>query len=143
MRRVALALALVLAAAAGSPAVASHKEPLYEAYEVTAPVPYAVDGASHCTDGVEGLTKNTRPLTLPDRGLLEIELSGYLADWVLELFDAKGKMLGQAAQFAPANTSPKVSMTYKKATPGQKVRIVACNVKGGPKAKVAYTFTFR
>jgi len=106
-------------------------------------VPYPVDGASHCTGGIEGTTKNTREIKLPSRGVLEVELSGFLGDWVLELFDAKGKVLAQAAAFDPTNTAPVRKVTYKKATPGQLVKIAVCNVEGGPTAKVAYTFTHK
>lgn len=136
---VLLALATLLAA----PAAANHKKPITASYEVTAPVPYPVDGSSHCTDGVEGLTKGSKDFTLPDRGVLQIEMSGFLGDWVLELFDAKGRMLGQAAQLDPLNTAPVRKLTYKKGTPRQAVRIVACNVNGGPTAQVRYTFTYR
>ncbi|HVE62269.1 MAG TPA: hypothetical protein VNB94_00510 [Mycobacteriales bacterium] len=125
------------------PASAGHQPPVRESYSVTAPVPYPVDGASHCTDGLEGMTKNTRQVKLPSRGVLEIELSGFLGDWVLELFDAKGRLLGQAAELDPTNTAPVRKVTYKKATPGQLVKIAVCNVEGGPTAKVAYTFTHK
>ncbi len=141
MRRVLPAL-FALPLLAGT-AAATHKAPLKEQYDVTAPVPYAVEAASHCTDGFEGLSKNTREVVLPDRGVLEVELSGFLGDWVLELLDSRGKLLGQAAQLDPANTAPVRKVTYKKATPGQEVRIAVCNVTGGPTASVAYTFTFR
>lgn len=134
---------VVLVTAIAMPASASHKPPVKESYEVTAPVPYPVEDASHCTDGVEGMTKNTRAVTLPDRGVLVVELSGFLGDWVLELFDDKGRMLGQAAELDPTNTAPVRKVTYKKATPGQKVSIAVCNVEGGPRATVAYTFTYR
>ena len=136
-------LSLLAVAALAMPAAGTHKPPISESYDVTAPVPYPVDGASHCTDGVEGLTKNTRPVTLPDRGVLEVELSGFLGDWVLELFDAKGRMLAQAAVLDPTNLAPVRKVTYKKATPGQEVRIAVCNVEGGPSGSVTYTFTFR
>ena len=106
-------------------------------------MPFPVDGASHCTDGIEGTTKNTRQIKLPSRGVLEVELSGFLGDWVLELFDAKGKVLAQAAAFDPTNTAPVRKVTYKKATPGQLVKIAVCNVEGGPTAKVAYSFTHK
>lgn len=141
--RLAAPLVVLAIGALALPADAKPKpKPITQAYDVTAPVPYAVDGASHCADGVEGLSKNTRPVTLPAKGVLQIELSGYLGDWVLELFDAKGKMLGQAAAFDPANAAPKLKLTYKKAAKGQKVQIAVCNVTGGPTAKVKYTFTY-
>lgn len=139
-REISLGLLAVLVA---SPALAGHKAPVKESYDVTAPVPYPVEDTSHCTDGVEGMTKNTRAVTLPDRGVLDVELSGFLGDWVLELFDAKGRMLGQAAVLDPTDTAPVRKVTYKKGTPGQEVRIAVCNVNGGPRAKVAYTFTYR
>ncbi len=135
--------AVLAAAAVALPAAAAHQPPMRESYSVTAPVPYPVDGASHCSEGVEGATKNTRKVKLPTRGVLEVELSGFLGDWVLELFDAKGKMLAQAAELDPTNTAPVRKVTYKKATPGQVVKIAVCNVEGGPTAKVSYTFTHR
>ena len=141
MRTAASALLAVVLLAV--PAAATHKKPISESYDVTAPVPYPVDGASHCSEGVEGLTKNTRPFTFPDRGVLAIELSGFLGDWVLELHDDKGRMLAQAAQFDPANTDPLRKLVYKKGAPKQQVSIAVCNVNGGPTAAVEYTFTFR
>lgn len=136
-------IALLAVAAFAAPAAAGHKPPISEKYDVTAPVPYPVEGASHCTDGIEGTTKNTRPVTLPDQGVLVIELSGFLGDWVLELHDDKGRMLGQAAALEPTNTAPVRKLTFKKAKPGMKVKIAVCNNYGGPKGSVKYTFTYR
>lgn len=142
MRRSALAVLAVVALAA--PAAASHKKPFSETYTVTAPVPYPVDGASHCADAPEGHSRHTKPLRLPDRGELELRLSDFAGDWVLELFDDKGRMLAQLAEFDPLNTGGNVLiLKYKKATPGQQVRILVCNVTGGPTARVRYTFTYR
>lgn len=134
---------LLALAALAVPAAANHKKPITASYDVTAPVPYPVDGSSHCADGTEGVTKGSKDFTLPDRGVLQVEMSGFLGDWVLELFDAKGRMIGQAAQLDPLNTAPVRKLTYKKGTPRQPVRIVVCNVNGGPTAKVRYTFTYR
>ena len=134
---------LIAVVAIAAPAAATHKPPISESYDVTAPVPYPVEGASHCSDGIEGTTKNTKPVTLPDRGVLQVELSGFLGDWVLELHDAKGRMLAQAAALDPANTAPVRKLTYKKAMQGQKVKIAVCNLEGSPRAKVKYTFTYR
>lgn len=135
--------ALLAVAALAAPAAANHKKPITGAYDVTAPVPYAVDGTSHCADAPEGLSRSTKPVKLPDRGVLVVELHGFAGDWVLELFDAKDRMIGQAAVSDLGNTAPVRKLTYKKATPGQEVRIAACNVTGGPAAKVRYTFTYR
>lgn len=132
---------LLVVATITSAASAGHQAPVSERYDVTAPVPFPVEASSHCTDGIEGTTKNTRTITLPSRGVLQVELSGFLGDWVLELFDAKGRMLGQSAALDPTNTAPVRKVTYKKATPGQQVKIAVCNVEGGPKASVNYTFT--
>ena len=141
MRTAASALLAVVLLAV--PAAATHQKPISESYDVTAPVPYPVDGASHCSEGVEGLTKNTRPFTIPEQGVLAVELSGYLGDWVLELHDDEGRMLAQAAQFDPANTSPLLKIVFKKGKPKQEVAIAVCNVNGGPTASVSYTFTYR
>ena len=141
--RIAGALAAVGVLGLGVPAEAKHKKPVVVSYEVTAPVPYPVEDTSHCTAGIEGTTKNTRLITLPDSGVLQVELSGFLGDWVLELFDAKGRMLAQAAELDPTNTAPVRKVTYKKGSKGQKLQIAVCNVEGGPQAKVKYTFTYR
>lgn len=142
LTRLAACMSVAVLAALSAPASAGHQKPLSESYDVTAPVPYPVEDTSHCTGGIEGTTKNTKAITLPDKGVLKVDLSGFLGDWVLELFDAKGRMLAQSAVLDPANTAPVRSVTYKKATKGQQVKIAVCNVEGGPRAKVAYTFTF-
>ncbi|HVE98416.1 MAG TPA: hypothetical protein VNA12_04475 [Mycobacteriales bacterium] len=144
MRAVA-AVSAGLAIAVASPAAANHRRPISETYEVTAPVPYPGDFMSpeHCAAGVEGVTRDTHALTLPDRGLLEVELTGFLGGWVVELYDAHGRLLEQGAEFDPTNPAPARKLSYQNARPGQHLRIAACNVNGGPNATVRYTFTFR
>ena len=139
MRTVASALLAVVVLAV--PATASHKRPVSETYEVTAPVAYPVGGTSHCSEGVEGLTKNTRPFTFPERGALTVELSGFLGDWVLELHDDKGRSLSEAAALTPTDTAPTRKLTFKKGKAKQRVSIVVCNYGGSPNASVTYTFT--
>lgn len=137
------ASALLAVALLAVPAGATHKAPVTETYDVTAPLPYPVDGASHCSEGVEGLTKDTRPFTIPEAGVLTVELTRFLGDWVLELHDDKGRLLAQAAELDPANTAPKRQIVFKKGKPKQQVSIAVCNVNGGPTGSVRYTFTHR
>ena len=143
MRAVAAAVA-GLAVAVASPAAAHHRRPITETYQVTAPVPYPGDFRSqeHCAVGVEGLTRDTRALTLPDRGVLEVELTGFVGGWVIELYDVHGRMLEQGAKWEPTNPAPMRKLSYLNTKPGQHVRIAACNVEGTPRATVSYTFTF-
>lgn len=141
MRTAASALLAVVVLAV--PATASHKAPVSETYDVTAPVPYPGEGTSHCSEGVEGLTKNTRPFTIPEGGVLDIELSRFLGDWVLELHDDKGRVLAESAELTLTDTAPLRKITFKKGKPKQRVSIVVCNFGGGPRASVTYTFTHR
>lgn len=144
MRRLAALPVLTLATALGvAPAGASHRGPVTESWEVTAPLPYPVEGTSHCADGPEGLSKGSRVVVLPDAGTLVVELSGFLGDWVVELFDDKGKLLAAGAELNPTETAPVRKATYKKGKRGAKITVVACNLGGGPTGSLTSTFTHR
>lgn len=138
--RLAAPLVLLAAGALAVPADAKPK-PVTKSWEVTA-VPFPMDAASHCKEGVEGVSRSTRQVTLPARGVLVAELTGFHGDWVLEVYDAKGRMVGQG--YSPLNpgSTGAAKVTYKKGAKGQKLSIAACNFAGGPTATAKYTFTY-
>ena len=141
-RRLVAPVTLLAVAALVAPASAKPRpKPVTESWEVTA-VPFPMDAAAHCQEGAEGVTRETRQITLPAKGVLVAELTGFQGDWVLEVYDAKGTMLGQG--YSPLNPggTGKAKVTYKKGAKGAKISIAACNFTGGPTAQAKYTFTY-
>jgi hypothetical protein len=138
--RLALVAGPLALAALAVPAHAKPK-PVTQSWQVTA-VPFPMEAASHCKEGVEGVSRATRQVTLPGRGTLVAELAAFQGDWVLEVYDAKGRMLGQG--YSPLNpgSTGKAKVTVKKGVKGQKLSIAACNFTGGPTATAKYTFTY-
>ena len=142
-RRLATPIVLLAVGVLALPADAKPKpKPVTQSWEVTA-VPFPMEAAaSHCKEGVEGVTRGTRAVTLPGRGSLVAELTGFHGDWVLEVYDAKGRMVGQGYSALNPGSTGKAKVTFKKGLKGQKLSIAACNFTGGPTATAKYTFTY-
>jgi hypothetical protein len=145
-----LATVAAVAAAAGlaTAAVPAGAAPrtVKKSYPVTEPVPFPmtqdVPGYNGCWNGQEGVSKNTTAVTLPARGALKVQLD-YSGDWDLYLFDTKGTMLAASENDDSGSVNPGVEkLTYKKATKGMKVNVVACNWAGTKDATVSYVFTY-
>ena len=140
--RAALLLVALVAASAAVPAEAAKRKPMSGSYDVLIPVPYPMEGPSaHCTEGYDALTRSATKVTLPDLGELKVEVSGFVGDWVLEIFDAKGRVLATGANLDL--TIGKRSAKYKKKRSGaETVSIVVCNFGGTPRGTVAWTYVF-
>lgn len=139
-----ISAALLAAAVLAAPAAEAAKpkpKPISGSYDVTIPVPFAVEGedGSHCKDAPESLSKNSRKLTLAPAGKLTVRVSGIVGDWVIELYDAKGNRVAYAAAIDP--TSTERTLSYKKKSVAKMTyTVMVCNVAGGPKGHVQWTF---
>jgi hypothetical protein len=140
--RLAATVAVLAIGALALPADAKPKpKPVTQSWDVTA-VPFPMEASSHCKEGVEGVSRATRDVTLPGRGTLVAELTGFHGDWVLEVYDAKGRMVGQGYSPLSPGSTGRAKVTVKKGLKGQKLSIAACNFTGGPNATAKYTFTY-
>lgn len=140
-----LAVALGAVAVATAPADAAPKT-VKQTYAVSEPVPFPmttdVPGQDGCWNGQEGVSKNTRSITLPADGVLKAEVT-YTGDWDLYVFGANGSKLAAAETTETGNTGPGVEkLTFKKGKKGQVVTLVACNWMGLKDATVTYTYTY-
>ena len=132
-------------AAVAAPATAAPKT-VKQTYAVMLPVPFPVTEGigdfNGCWNGQEGVSKNTKEITLPAPGVFKAQVS-YSGDWDLYLFDSKGTMLTAAETDESGNTGAAVEkITWKKAKKGQKVSLVVCNWAGLKDASVTYTHTY-
>ncbi|HVF06558.1 MAG TPA: hypothetical protein VNA20_17085 [Frankiaceae bacterium] len=144
MRVIPLVAATLSAACLVAPAAeAKHRKPMSGSYPLTLPVPYAGESpsGSHCQDAPEGLSKDTRSFKLPAAGQFKLSLAGYTGDWVIELSDAKGRIVASAAGVNTSGTP--TSVRYKKkSTKSENLTVAICNYLGGPQGNVAWVFTF-
>ena len=144
MRTLPLVAAVAAAACLVAPAAeAKHRKPLSGSYDLVLPVPFPgeSESGSHCEDAPEGLSKDTRKLTLPSSGRLKLAVSEYSGDWVVEVYDPKGRMVGFAAGLT-LDGEPSTLTVKKKTTKSEKYTVAVCNYTGGPEGHVAWTFTF-
>ena len=145
MRIVAVVAASLAAACLAAPAAeATRRKPLHGSYALTLPVPYPLEAesGSHCQDAPEVLSKDARKLPLPAAtGKLKVSLSGHVGDWVVELWDAKGRMLTLAGGVGTGDTV--TTATYKKKSrTSEALTVMVCNYSGGPTGQVAWSFMF-
>lgn len=136
--------AALAAPAAAAPAAAKPKpKPISGSYDVAIPVPYPMEAAngSHCADAPDTLSRDVTKLTLLSvPGRLDLTVTGFVGDWVIEVFDAKGKIVATGASLDLATGERKA--TYKKKRPGaESVTVMVCNFGGTPAGTVAWTFT--
>lgn len=145
MRTRTLAAAVLLAASVAAPAAeAKHRKPLSGSYDLVLPVPFPAEAASgsHCADAPDDLSRDTRPLTLPSSGRLKVALSEYAGDWIVELWDPKGRFVAYGAALSTGGPTT-ATMTYrKKSRASETYTLAVCNYTGGPNSHVAWTFTF-
>ncbi len=148
VRLLAAVAATAACAVLAAPADAAPKtKTIKETYPVSLPVPFPVmEGMADfngCWNGQEGVSKNTKTITLPGSGLFKATVD-YTGDWDLYLFDtAKGTMLAAAETTETGNTgAAQEKIAWKKAKKGMKVDLVACNWSGLKDATVSYTFTY-
>ncbi|HWL36590.1 MAG TPA: hypothetical protein VNQ77_10375 [Frankiaceae bacterium] len=145
MTRTLVAIAVAGAVAlTGVPADAAKRKPVTRTYDVLLPVPYPVEGEGgvHCAEGIDGLSRDLRKFTLPAAvGQLKVTLSGFKGDWVVEIYDAKGRVLGYGAELNLTSGTRQASYK-KKRSPKETVTIAVCNLGGTPQGKVVWTFTY-
>ncbi|HEX8001307.1 MAG TPA: hypothetical protein VF519_01280 [Mycobacteriales bacterium] len=144
-RLLATLVAAGAVAVSAAPAGAAPKT-MKGSYPVTAPVPFPmttdVPTMYGCIDGQESVSKVSKDVTLPDAGLLKVELA-YTGDWDLYVLDKTGAILAAAETSETGNTSAaKEKLSWKKGKKGQVVTLVACNWMGTADATVSYTYTY-
>lgn len=140
--------ALVTAAAASvalaAPAATAAKpKPISGSYDVAIPVPYPMEASngSHCADAPDTLSRDARQMKLPGyTGKLEIGVSGFVGDWVIEVYDAKGRVIATGASLDLTAGARKATYKKKKA-PAETVTVMVCNFGGTPTGTVAWTFS--
>lgn len=138
LRTAAPLAALVVATGLAVPSHAA--PPVTGTYDVVIPVPHPVeDGGVHCNQGLDDLTRHTQSVTLPRAGVLDVKVSGFLGDWVVEVYDAKGRVLAYGASL-DLQSGVREAKWKKKKAGAEKVSIVVCNFGGTPAGKVAYRF---
>ena len=143
--RTALAASLTLVVAAGalSPALAAPKpKPVTKSYTATAFPPDPSHAA--VTTGICNTTNPTsqhnEPFTVPFKGTLVVDMSGFAGDWDLALYSGSS-LVAQSAQDLTADPQTPEKITIKLKKVGQKLSIRACNFAGGPTANVKYVHT--
>ncbi len=142
----AAAAVLVLGGVAPAVPAAAEPRPIRSTYAVTAPAPYVLytDGGKFgrfgCDQGIEGVHKETRSVTLPRRGLLTVRVSFY-GDWDLYLLDGRGRPVDVAAsgRYIDAHTGYE-TLAYRHRGGQRTFQVVACNTFGHKDATVSYVF---
>ena len=119
-------------------------KPVKQTYSVLNPVPFpmmeTVPGMYGCNDGQDGVSKNTKRVTLPYDGTFAAQLT-FTGDWDLYVFDIKGRMIGAAESDTAGSTGAGTEkLTIKKAKKGA-IDIVACNWAGLKDGTVTWTLT--
>ncbi|HEV2888783.1 MAG TPA: hypothetical protein VGX28_00245 [Frankiaceae bacterium] len=142
----ALAAAALVAAGLAMPAAAApgpKPKPVGGSYDVLIPVPYPMEASSgsHCADAPDTLSRDVRTMGLKSSpGRLDLRVSGFAGDWVIEVFDAKGRVVATGASLDL--TSGERKATYKKKRSGtEALTVMVCNFGGTASGTVAWTFT--
>jgi hypothetical protein len=144
MSRWVLAALLAATAVAAPAAEAKPKpKPMSGSYDAFLPVPYALEDASgsHCSGAPEGLSRLSTKLTLPTAGTFAVSLSRIVGDWVIEIYDGNGRLLGYAATLDPTSSTRRTSVKKKSRT-RETYTVMVCNYAGGPNGHVDWTFTY-
>jgi hypothetical protein len=144
MNRTAALLAITCAAVAvaAPSALAAPPKKFSKTYTTTTPMPDPTNfnpqaKYSVCEQTVPG-SFNTEPVKIPGKGMLHVELTGYVGDYDLLLMDVDKEELANSGQTAVQGEPEIVDVSFKKPTT---VYIVNCNWAGAPTSKVSYTFT--
>ena len=136
-----LAVAMVAVSLGGTTAEAVPKakpKPWVQTYEVFLPKPWVAEsmGATDCAAAPQGLSKDIRTVSLAAAGKLSANLSDYLGEWTIEVYDAKGKLLTSASGAGGSQT-----VTLKHKTKKQAYKVAVCNYAGGPHGTVRLAYT--
>jgi hypothetical protein len=160
-----VALSLVVAAGALSPAMAKPAKPkpitasyVAEGTPVPSPLlgPPAPEDANSCVNpDLEGISTTTKTITTKGAGKLVVGLTGFAGDWDITVTDGDNDVVaigegtttgGEVPVAGGGNGSigtdnvEKLEVTLKKAST---LHIAVCNYLGGPKANAQYTFTYK
>lgn len=139
---VAASAVVVLATGAVAPAVAAPPKPVSKSYTATAfpPDPSHIALTEGICNTTNPASQHNEPFTVPFAGTLVVDMSGFLGDWDLALYNGRTLVASSAQQIEePINKPEKMTVKLKKA--GQKLSIRACNFSGGPTANVKYVHT--
>ena len=144
MRRTVLVLTLAAATAAAIPAHAGPKpkpkpKPITKSFTFTDATPDP-SGNAQSADHCAGVLPREAfyVFAAPAPGKLKIAQSGFVGDWSLSMYDAKGKLLTNADVNPPSEFETAV-VTVKKAA---KISVLPCNIGGTPQAQIKLTFTY-
>ena len=149
-RRIVPLLVIAAVALAGTPADAAKRKPkpkpkpkpIVQSWDVTLPVPnLAWEGDSHCGEGVDNVSRATKAVTVGGAGDMTVPLSGFLGDWVVEIFDAKGRVLAYGAELSLTGEE-RVAKWKKKRAGKENVVVAVCNYGGTPRAHVDLKFVY-
>lgn len=139
------ALALLVAAAGLTPALAAPAKGFTEEYSVQGAPWVNPPTGPPCSDAtVEGVSRTSRVFKLPSAGTIEVTVSRFRGDWDTSIQSETGAVLAAGSGVNTGDTSSltadgteKVAMKVKKATT---VKVAACNFLGGPTAAVKVVF---
>lgn len=137
----ALAVGLVTAAGALSPAVAGPKPaPIKKSYTATASNPSPTNIADGVCEGRIPGSNFDMTFKAPFAGRLTVKMNGFQGDWDMALRqdDANSAESAQAVEEPIDRPEEVAGFKMKK---GVSVVIRSCNFSGGPTASVAYSFT--
>lgn len=146
--RTAVAVAVAVTAAAGSlaPAQAAPKKkpkPIVKSYTVQAiPHPNPPMGPS-CSGSPRDVSENRQAIKVTGPGKLTVEVTGFVGDWDIGVFDAKDSNLAQGggADAGNTETAPRETLVYKNKK-AQTLNIDVCNFAGTPRANVKLVYTY-
>lgn len=132
---VVIAMGLVVGLVVAPASAGKKKKKVTEEWTAT-----NVPGADACpAEAVEGVHKTTHVFTTPGKGILDVSMTGFQADWDLYLLDAEGNQLGASTGFVEATTERIIYAAPK----GADLSIVACNYIGTPIANLSLVYTYK
>jgi hypothetical protein len=162
---VPVALSVVVAAGALSPAMAATKakpKPItasYVAEGIPVPSPLVgepVEPADSCTNpDLEGVSTTTKTIKTVGAGTLDVQLTGFAGDWDITILDGDDETLAVGSGTTTGGEVPvagggngslgsdnteKATLKVRKAST---LKIAVCNYAGGPSANAKYTFTYK
>lgn len=140
MRRAFVALLVVglVVATGASAAGAGQKKKVTEEYSFNAPVPNPNTSGCH-EMGVEDLQYQTAVFATPGKGVVDVLLENFQADWDLFVLDPGGNVLGASESDNSGGATERVVVPISKK---QEITILACNWAGGPTATATLTYTY-
>ncbi|HEX2239870.1 MAG TPA: hypothetical protein VHJ82_01825 [Actinomycetota bacterium] len=129
-------LVVVLSVGLLAPTAVAKKKKITDSWTAQAlPYPPEVDS---CQNGIEGVHVVNHELKTPGKGVLDVTMTGYVADWDLWVFDPNGNALGSSIGFVDVPTErvvvPIRGMDH--------VIVLACNFLGGPTAELESVYIY-